>query len=511
LFVQDDWRIATGFSINAGLRWEYNTPYTDLRDRVVSYRPGVQSQIFPTAPIGLVFPDDPGVARATYGSDWNDFSPRFGFSWDVFRNGKLSLRGGFGVLYDAPFEEILFGASLLSPPYNISPSTIATFYANPWLGSLINPSRQPFPYQRPQPGDTVDFSALTPLNFNFLEPGFRTPYVQQWNLQLQHQFPKDWLLEIGYAGNAGRKLSNEGEYNYAVPRPGATVANLDARRILNLGNPQNAQFGGPVFGAITVHRGNANSSYHGLQVQASRRFADGFYMSHGYTWSHSIDNASGHRVSSRPDPAEDRGNSEHDVRHNYALGYVYELPFARAQTGAAGKIFGGWGISGRTILSSGSYVSVTEDQDRCLCATGNQRADSTGTALVYLDPRSTTAVAGRPHSWFDGTGGGAPTGGANPYFRRVGSEATAAAGAGRYGNAGRNTIRTPAFIVWNVSLFKRTIVKEGHVLEFRSEFYNVLNQVNFKPPDVNIGSPTFGMVTEAFDPRIIQLVLKYEF
>src|SRR5262249_54527800 len=152
------------------------------------------------------------------------------------------------------------------------------------LGSRLTPIPQPFPYAPPRRGDRVDFRTFAPLNFSFLDPSFRTPYVQQWNLQLQYQLPNDWLLEAGYVGNAGRKLSNESEYNYAVPAPGATVANKDARRILNLENPQNAQFGGAVFGALRVHRGNANSSYNSLQIQAGRRFANGFYMSHAYTW-----------------------------------------------------------------------------------------------------------------------------------------------------------------------------------------------------------------------------------
>jgi hypothetical protein len=180
-----------------------------------------------------------------------------------------------------------------------------------------------------------------------------------------------------------------------------------------------------------------------MQIQISRRLANGFYMSHAYTWSHAIDNASGRFVSSRPDPAQDRGNSEYDARHNYTMAYVYEFPVYRRRSGTAGHVFGGWGVSGRTSLISGIYASVLEPEDRCLCGTGNVRADATGLALKYLDPRSTTAVSGRPNSWFDGTGGGTPTAEANPYFRRVGSGSSAAQGAGRYGSAGRNTIRTP--------------------------------------------------------------------
>jgi hypothetical protein len=297
----------------------------------------------------------------------------------------------------------------------------------------------------------------------------------------------------------------------ALPGLGATTGNADQRRVLNQGNPQNAQFAGTVFGAVRAHRGNVSSSYNGLQIQVSRRFASGFSMSHGYTWSHSIDNASGRRVSSRFDPAQDRGNSEYDVRHNYTMAYVYELPFYRSQTGARGRFLGGWGISGRTALLSGLYLSLVEPTDRCLCSTGNVRADATGKTLAYLDPRSTTAVPGRPNSWFDGTGGGTPTAAANPYFRRLGSGTSAAQGAGRYGNAGRNSIRAPGINEWHVSLFEWTSIREAHVLEFCTEFYNVLNHANFMAPDVSTGSPNFGVVTQTRPPRIIQLVLKYDF
>src|SRR5262245_24310831 len=185
------------------------------------------------------------------------------------------------------------------------------------------------------------------------------------------------MLDIVYVDNSGRKLSNLAQYNYAIAGPGATAANTHQRRILNIENPQNQFFGGAVFGAVGVTRGNANSSYNGMQIQMSRRLAGGFDMSHGYTWSQAMDNASA-RVLSRPDLAQDRGNSDYDARHNYTASYVYELPFYRQQSGGVGHLLGGWGVSGRTSLVSGAYVTVFEPEPRCLCDTGNVRADATG-------------------------------------------------------------------------------------------------------------------------------------
>jgi outer membrane receptor protein involved in Fe transport len=100
VFAQDDWKIGRNFMVNLGLRWEYNSPITDQRDRFLTLHPGRQSVAFPDAPVGLLYPGDEGVSRSTYHRDWNNFSPRLGMVWDVY--GKLAIRGGYGLLYDSP-------------------------------------------------------------------------------------------------------------------------------------------------------------------------------------------------------------------------------------------------------------------------------------------------------------------------------------------------------------------------------------------------------------------------
>jgi hypothetical protein len=221
-------------------------------------------------------------------------------------------------------------------------------------------------------------------------------------------------------------------------------------------------------------------------------------MSHAYSWSHTIDNASGRRVSSRNDPRQDRGNADTDLRHRYVLTVIYELPWR-------GRLRGGWGVSGLATFQSGLPDSVVEPEDRCLCATGNIRADATGVPVQYLEARE-----GR-NNWFDGAGGGSTTAGANPYFRRVGTGASWAAGAGRYGNAGRNTLRRPGVNNWNLAGFKRTRVRERQQLELRAEWFNAFNHTQFLTPNTNIGSTLFGRVTATRDPRIVQLGLRYVF
>lgn len=183
----------------------------------------------------------------------------------------------------------------------------------------------------------------------------------------------------------------------------------------------------------------------------------------------------------------------------------------KGQMGFFGHILGGWGVSGVTTFQSGTVFSVTEPQDRCLCSSGNQRPDFVGGTIQFFDPRSTSAVAGRPNSWFDGTGGATPTAGTNPFFRRVGSGPSFNQGAGLFGNLGRNTLRGPGLNNWDISVFKDTKLTERHELQFRAEFFNAWNHAQFLNPQSDIGSPNFGRITDTQDPRVIQFALRYRF
>jgi hypothetical protein len=511
LFAQDTWKLRRNFTLDLGLRWEYSSPLVDLFDRVNTIHLGQQSKVFPDAPVGLVFPGDSGISRSTYSPDYHDFAPRVGFAWDVRGNGKLSVRGGFGMFYDAPISELTL-QYLTSPPFAIQPFTLFTPFNNPWGGSQSNPIPQPFPFTPVPRGGHFDFTNIAPIGLTIMDPGFRTPYSNNWNLQVQYQLPKDWLVSVGYVGNNGVKLLNRRNIDPAIPGPGATTGNTDKRRIFNLGNPQDTPFGGAVFSGVTDQLSDANSSYSALEITANKRFSHGLGMTHSYTWGHAIDDASGLRVNSNIyNYRNDRGNSEQDVRHRYVGTYYYELPFMRDQRGFAGRVLGGWGISGITTFQTGLPFNITESTDRCLCDGGNQRPDFLGGNVAFFDPRSNTAVTGRGNSYFDGTGGGSATGAGNPYFRRVGGGTSFALGAGRYGNFGRNVFHGPGVNNWDFAAFKRFKLAERHTLEFRSEFFNVFNHTQFGNPTGGISSVNFGRVLTAADPRLVQLTLRYLF
>lgn len=527
-FIQDDWKVRPNFTLNLGLRYELDKPLVDSENRVNTFRLGQQSTVFPTAPRGLVFPGDAGITPSTYQTDKNNFGPRVGFAWDIRGNGKLALRAGYGLYYDTVISETTL-QFLTAEPFAIQPFSVCTTidnpYTNPDFGDICSPSiAQPFPFTPAQPGDAFDFAALGTMSMTINDPDFKTPYSHQYNMNIQWEFMKNYMLEVGYVGTMGINLLTRREINPSIVRQTGVnnAGNTDPRRVFNQGHPSNAAFGGAVFSNVTNQETSANSNYNSLQVTLSKRFSDGFYFQNAYTWSHCIDNSSGLRSNTRfNNPRADRGNCDQDIRHRNVLSYIYELPFYKDQHGFAGKAFGGWQISGVTVLQTGTPFNITEPTDRSLSGAGSDRPDFNGGTVQFFDPRNTDAANGGPNRAFNGTGGGSATAATNPFFRRVGSSVyycAAACGtspvdtsAGRFGSLGRNVFHGPGDINFDFTLMKRTKIGENKILEFRGEFFNIFNQARFGNPNGNIGSANFGRITTTGDPRLVQFGLKFHF
>jgi hypothetical protein len=513
-FFQDDWKVRSNLTLNLGVRYELDTPLVDSEDRINTFRRGQKSTVFPTAPVGLVFPGDTGIPRSTYQTDKNNFGPRVGFAWDVFGNAKMSLRAGYGLYYDTVISETTL-QFLTAPPFAIQPFSDCTTIDNPFFNALCtNPIAQPFPFTPVQPGGTFDFTSVAPISMTINDPDFKTPYSHQYNLNIQWEFMKNYLLEVGYVGTAGINLLTRREINPALLiGANPSTANTNQRRLFNQGHPDTAAFGGPVFSNITNQETSANSNYNSLQVTVSKRFSDGLYFQNAYTWSHCIDNSSGLRSNTRfNDPSADRGNCDQDIRHRNVLSYIYELPLYKDQKGFAGKVLGGWQISGVTVLQTGTPFNITEPTDRSLSGAGSDRPDVVGSGqLQFFDPRNTNASNGGPNRSFNGTGGGTATASTNPFFRRVGSGTSLALGGGRFGSLGRNVFHGPGDMIFDFTMMKRTRIGENKIVEFRSEFFNIFNHANFGNPNGSIGSANFGRITTTRDPRLIQFALKFVF
>jgi len=515
LYAQDDFKIARNFTMNIGLRYDYNAPLTELHNRVNTFRPGEQSTVFPTAPVGLVFPGDQGVSASTYSPDKNNFGPRLGFAWDPTGKGKLSIRSGFGVFYNVSESELAL-QFLGAAPYGVQVTANGvTDVSRPYQTSSTPLAQNPFPFTPAKPGDKFNFASVAPIGLFFNDPKFSTPYAFQYDFQVQYQIARDWVADAAYVGSQGRKLENRRDINPGLYSPTATTANDPLRFVYNINNPQDAAYGGAVFGSLVDQLTDANSNYNSLQLSLEKRTSHGLTLTNAYTWAHCIDDASGLRANSNPFSARyDRGNCDTDVRHRYIGSVIYALPFFHDQHGFLGHLLGGFNVASVVTLQTGLPFDIIDSGDRSLTGAGDDRPDYIGGQVQFVDPRSNQF--GEANSYFDGTGGATPDGAGNPYFRRVGTGGSAAQGAGRYGNLGRNVFHGPGILNTDFSLSKQVRITERHALLLRGEAFNFFNHGQFFNPgnsanQVDIASPNFGQVIYARDPRLVQISLHYAF
>lgn len=493
LYGQDEWRITPRLTLNYGLRWEVSTPFVDIRNRMNSWTPGVQSTVFANAPKGLLFPGDPGVPDGIAPVYRKGLMPRVGLAWDPTGTGKTSLRAAYGIYYDSftngvggPLQSPLSAlpwtqARQLAPPIN---------FANPWNGQY------PFvPNSFPQPT-----TVLT------VENGMRPPYAQNWNFSAQRALAGSFLIDARYIGNKGTRLPRMIEGNPAIYRPGATSDNADQRRLYaGCKGPQ-----GPCdFASVGIITNSTSSTYHAGQLALTRRFHNGLAFLTSYTFSKSLDYVSTFNVAgSAPrlvagenDLAQDPFNlkAEHgpslfDARHRFVFSGSYEIPFRRSGSAAANALFSGWQLNAIAAFSSATPFTVY---------------DSANVALQGSSPEITGFYSSRPDLIADpNTGSHTPDQWVSrAAFRRL----DPATRAGQFGSEGRNAIRGPGSANVDLSLLKTFSLTERLRLQFRAECFNVTNHANFGLPENDLASPNFGRVLQAGSPRLFQFGLKLIF
>ena len=268
-YVQDDWRISPRLTLNLGLRYELALPWFHPNDWWGTFHAGEQSKVIPSAPLGLVYPGDQGVPRGLIQTDKNNFLPRVGFAWDPFGKGRTSVRGAYGIFYETINADVIQNDG---QPFNYT-------FTIPRPYSLTDPLRGQAPI--PLTVDTKSPLFVGIQQVSYPDPNMRTGYVQQFNLMVQHEVVHNLSLQVGYVGKLGRKLMMVTNGNPAVYRPGATLANINQRRIYQ------------GFGENRVISTQANAYYNGLQTQVEKRHSRGFTIQGAYTWARSIDMASG--------------------------------------------------------------------------------------------------------------------------------------------------------------------------------------------------------------------------
>src|SRR5262245_15012166 len=471
-FIQDDWRIHPRLTLNLGLRYELSLPWTDRRGLGVVLRPGQQSAVLPSAPVGMLFPGDPGVPPGLVETDKNNFAPRFGFAWSPFSDNRTSVRGAYGIFYESINGDIVQWTS--SQPFRY------TFtFQRPF--SLTDPLRG-------QPPIPLEVNLTNPVfvgrqQLFLADPHLRSPYVQQFNLNIQREVIPDLAIQIGYVGRLGRKLLMTIESNPAVFAPGASLQNLDPRRILQ------------PYGSLNRITSQANTSYHALQLAVTKRYSQGFSLQGAYTFSRSLDMFSGIALGAAVpnvfDLSSQYGLSDFHAKHVGSFSWIWDLPRLTRSHSLLRAVAGGWQVNGLVSLRSGLPINILAGADVALSGTSNQRPNLIKDPALPGDRSRGEKIL----AWFDRT-------------------AFARAETGTFGNLGRNALIGPPFSVTNLGLFKNIDLpgREGLRLQFRSEFFNLFNNVNLGNPNVNLtAGNNMGRITSARDARVIQLALKLYF
>lgn len=543
-FFQDDYRVARRLSLNFGLRYDFIGNVSEKRNRLGNFDPSrvpAEARLTggPDLLKGFIAPEDlpgfgtPGVKNTTlHGEDKNNFAPRIGLAWDVFGKGKLAVRSGYG-LYFIRISAIPTLQLNSQPPYSQQVSQSGFFgynlLSNPFP-RLALPSEFPV---LPTPPRITGFAASgaptfdrTLMSITAFERSLRTPYSQQWNLSVQYEFLPNWTVDVGYLGSHTIKLLNTQSFNNALLRnannPGAlglttnSVTNRDAR----------VPIVGFSTGGIGMMTGSAKSFYNALLLTVNHRFSRGLFFKAGYTFSQSIDNNSagidfdlGGVNGNQFLPELNKGLSNYDIRHRLILTYVYDIPSPRQNL--LRHVLGNWSMSGMTIWQSGFPESIYQNIGATSLSGTTGRANlipgcnlyTKGSVKERIDGYLNIACVQSTPLLTAGTTFGplAPTEGPGNQTYTI-----SPGGTGRLqGTSGRSVFRGPNQFRWDLSVAKRIPVKlwgETRSLEFRSEFFQLLNNTVFGTPISTANPATFGRITGTFSAnRQIQFALRVNF
>lgn len=476
VFAQDDWKAHPHLTLSFGLRWEPFFPFYSAKDELTVFRPGQQSGLFPSAPAGLVYANDAGIPRAGASHDWNNLAPRVSFAWSPFGNKKTSIRGAYGVFFDTPrFHEVSHFVN--SPPYSLQVTVNQPRSFSDPYGGRVNP----FPYAPPATAqERAAYRFLLPVTVGLsVDPDIAAPYNQQWNLNIQRELAPSYLFTAAYVGTKGTRLPIRRELNPAPFGPGATLANIDNRRLY-----------APNYASIISYENVINSTYHALQLSLSKRLSQGFTVLASYTFSKAIDGISlevdNFNGQNPLDLRADKGLADFNIRHRWVGSFLWEVPGPKS--GAAKWVLGGWQANGILISQAGSPFTVVSGQDRALSGTGTQRPNLVGNPFLETSRSRDDLLA--------------------KYFE---ASAFILPAPGSYGNAGRNLLTGPGR--WNLdfALFKTFRIRERWGLQYRWEMFNAVNHANLSNPRNNIGAANPGQINATSEPRIMQMGLRVTF
>jgi Carboxypeptidase regulatory-like domain/TonB dependent receptor len=447
VYIKDDWKATPHLTLNLGLRYEYFTPLSEVRNRIPSFNfnTGVEY------PVGVN-----GVSNYLYRPDYKNFAPRFGLAYRPFGREKTVIRTGYGIFY-SPILPYLGWSAGQSAPNLYSASVVDN--ANIPNISLANAF----------PPALLSISSAVVV----IDRGLVTPYDQEWSFGVQQEVMKNTVLDVSYLGNKGTHLvGGSVNLDQAVPGPGA----IPARRPY------------PAYTSVSTYLSDGKSNYNALRVNLKRNLYKGVTFTASYVWSKMIDTVdtaflaeTGNNAKrDLRDPDAERGLAAFDSRQRLVFNYVWQLPLGH------GRFRQGWQVSGIFTLQTGSPIDVGLSYDNS--NTGN--SGSLDRPNCVANPNTNA-----PHTvfdWFNEAAFAAPV----PYT---------------FGNCGKNVITGPGIEDIDFLLSKTFAPVERLRIQFRNEFFNILNHPNFNPPNATYGNPLFGQIASAGDGREIQFALKFIF
>ena len=489
-YIQDDYRMTQKLTLNLGVRYEYFTPQWEANNRLSNYDP-VKNALIPAK-------DGSISDRSQVNPDRNNWAPRIGLAYAL--DPKTAIRSGYGISY-VHFNRAGGGNILgINGPQVVN----AIVNQTPLLNGQVNPNFRTV--DQGYPAGLTDPSQFNPLasNISYIPRDTRTGYVQNWFFSIQRELFRNTVFDIAYVGNRGNKLILFADYNEARPqRLGENVA-LRARRPI------------PQFAAITITCPCAWSNYHALQLKFERRYGAGLSFLNSFTWAKAMDNTgqaledqgAGNRSSPQSyyNLAAEKGSSGYDQRYNYTASAVWDLPVGKGRRYMSSMpavldyAIGGWTLSGINTLTSGEPLNIlytppasaqVSDISPDWRGAISYRPDLVGHAVLSTDVRANTI------RFLDRNAFVMP--------------ATAADPSRPFGNLGRNAIYGPMFWQTDLNVQKNFAFTERINMQFRSEFFNIFNRTNFRPPVTNLNATNFGQFTSTYAPRQIQFALKLSF
>jgi hypothetical protein len=557
IYGLDDFKVTPRLTLNLGLRYEIFTTIKEANDQAATFDfnslslivpSGQKTQLTPT--LGSELTIQRNGSRGLISPDLNNFAPRIGLSYQL--SDKLVLRSGYGIFYggqeNGPFSNPspgfnppFFSSQLFAPPCSAAAANPLTLDCS--ISAANNPGLPlNFLYQGFPANSLSDPN--TPSLYS-LDPHLVTPYMQQWHLGLEYQLPADTVLEVSYGGSRGLKLfafynGNQvpgGDPNASDPTaprrpahevtPGATGSCTVAAyyESINMNDPSLYNCNPALDAAIATFRSNTQSNYNSLQVRLEKRYAHGLQYEASYTFAHALDNASSASLGSvnngdfrdQTKPNLEYGNADFDVRQRFVFSYTYDLPFGRGRaiakdaSGVVNRVIGDWQMSGVFSAATGNYYTATDVFSVSNSDCGGFVGFQCQRPNLVGNPNAKPCI---PGTLFNTCA-----------FANNTAEGT-------FGDAGRNIIEGPGYKTWDTSLVKQFPIRDQMHFEFRAEFFNVLNHVNYlfgqfgaisveptplelDPNNINtLSNPrasNFGYALAARAPRQIQFALKFYF